>query len=111
MSEWIDHEAEAQDWIADAPAELANAGLNAGTAERALLCAQLAQAHATLALVEQQRIANLIALGRLQIASGLDGASTVVGDGSAFRALYPGGPNTPLAPGIARALRIGDGNE
>lgn len=111
MSEYIDHEAEARGWIAEAPVELANAGLNAGTAERALLCVQLAQAEATLALVEQQRIANAIALGHLQIASGLDGISTVVGDGSAFRALYPEGPNTPLAPDIARALRIGDGNE
>ena len=63
------------------------------------------------ALVEQQRIANLIALGHLQIASGLDGTSTLVGDGSAFRAIYPGGPNTPLAPAIASALGIGDDHE
>jgi len=100
MSERIDHEAEAREWI-DAAAR------HPGAVSTAIL----AQAEATLALVEQQRIANAIALGRLQIASGLDGISTVVGDGSAFRALYPEGPNTPLAPDIARALRIGDGNE
>ena len=63
------------------------------------------------ALVEQQRIANLIALGHLQIASGLDGIGDIVGDGSAFRALYPEGPNTPLATDIAHALEIGDSDE
>ena len=65
-----------------------------------------AQAHATLALVEQQRIANLVSLGRLQIASGLNEIGDIVGDGSAFRALYPEGPNTPLATDIAAALGI-----
>lgn len=101
MSEYIDHEAETM-WL------LGSTGPMGFPLESASISAQ---AHATLALVEQQRIANLIALGHLQIASGLDGISTVVGDGSAFRALYPEGPNTPLAPDIARALRIGDGNE
>ena len=66
-----------------------------------------AQAHATLALAEQQRIANLIALAALQIASGADGGiDSIVGDGSAFRALDPDGPATPLRPAIARALGI-----
>jgi hypothetical protein len=66
-----------------------------------------AQVHATLALVEQQRIANLIALGLLQIASGLNGSYAPVGDGGSFRALYPQGESSPLAPDIAAALGIG----
>ena len=99
MSEWTDHEAEAQDWIAAATRYPGATG-----------SAVLAMAEATLALVDQARISNMIALGHLQIASGLDGTDDLVGDGSAFRALYPDGPNTPLAPDIARALRIGDRN-
>lgn len=71
----------------------------------------IAQAEATLALVEQQRIASLIALGQLQIASGMDGTHTPVGDGGAFRALYPQGENTPLAPDIAAALGIRGSDE
>ena len=97
MSEWTDHEAKAQDWI---DAVTRHPGAVGG--------AVLGVAEATLALVEQQRIANLIALGHLQIASGLDGPDGLVGDGSALRALYPEGPNTPLAPDIAHALRIGE---
>jgi hypothetical protein len=63
--------------------------------------------HAVLALVEQQRIANLIAVGQLQVTSGMDGTYCPVGDGGAFRALYPQGENSPLAPDIASALGIG----
>ena len=55
MSDSIDHVAVAQAYIADA--------LGAVTADPAVIVALLAQSHATLALVEQQRIANLIALG------------------------------------------------
>ena len=51
MSEHIDHAAEAREWI-DAAAR------HPGATSTAIL----AQAEATLALVEQQRIANLIAL-------------------------------------------------
>ena len=51
MSERIDHAAEAREWI-DAAARHPGA----------ISTAILAQAEATLALVEQQRIANLIAL-------------------------------------------------
>ena len=98
MSERIDHAAEAREWI-DAAAGCPGA----------VSTEILAQAEATLALVEQQRIANLIALGHLQIASGLNGIGDVVGDGSAFRSLYPEGPNTPLAPAIAAALGIKEG--
>lgn len=56
MSERIDHAAKAEEWLADAKrAEVSLA--------EAVTFADIAQVHATLALVEQQRIANLIALG------------------------------------------------
>lgn len=55
MSNRIDHAAVARKYIVAAPSEV--------TADPAGTGALLAQAHATLALVEQQRIANLIALG------------------------------------------------
>ena len=56
MSERIDHAAEAREWI-DAAARHPGA----------ISTAILAQAEATLALVEQQRIANLIALGQFRV--------------------------------------------
>lgn len=95
MSERIDHVAEAQEWI-DAAMKYPGA---TGTAV-------LAAAEAILALVEQQRIANLIALGMLQVTAGMDPNGGPVGDGAAFRALYPDGPTTPPAPDIAAALGI-----
>ena len=55
MSNRIDHAAVAREYIASAIAAVTAAPAGTG--------ALLAQAHATLALVEQQRIANLIALG------------------------------------------------
>ena len=55
MSDRIDHAAVAREYIASAIAAVTAAPAGTG--------ALLAQAHATLALVEQQRIANLIALG------------------------------------------------
>lgn len=55
MSDSIDHAAVARKYIV--------AALGAVTADPAGTGALLAQAHASLALVEQQRIANLIALG------------------------------------------------
>ena len=55
MSDRIDHAAVARKYI--------TAALGAVTADPAGIVALLAQAEATLALVEQQRIANLIALG------------------------------------------------
>ena len=54
MSDRIDHAAMAREYIAAAFGEV--------TADPASVVALLAQAEATLALVEQQRIANLIAL-------------------------------------------------
>ena len=100
MSERIDHAAEAREWI-DAAARHPGA----------ISTAILAQAEAMLALVEQQRIANLIALGQLQILSGMDGKGVIVGDGAPFRRLYPDGERTPLAQDIAAALKIGDDDE
>ena len=71
----------------------------------------LAVAEATLALVEQQRIANLIALSQVQLMSAEDRKGNILGNGEALRALYPDGPVTPLSPDIAAALGIGDDDE
>lgn len=62
MSDRIDHAAEAAEWIADAPA---NADSDTEGWQAAIVCGLLAQAEATLALVEQQRLANLISLAAL----------------------------------------------
>lgn len=59
------HKEEANEWLRDAPIEQLN-----GNIERAMLCVGMAQAHATLALAEQQRIANLIALTALEYQAG-----------------------------------------
>ena len=64
----------------------------------------LAQVHATLALAEQQRIANLIMLAE-------SGRTTVNGARAALAALYTGSvkegsAHMALRPEIARALRI-----
>ncbi|RLP70884.1 hypothetical protein D9V30_00155 [Mycetocola reblochoni] len=57
MTEHIDHAREAVAWTEETMAER-----GAMNDDRAMLTTQLAQVHATLALAEQQRIANLIAL-------------------------------------------------
>jgi hypothetical protein len=93
----IDHAANAQAFLRSADGQAPDV---------ATAYAACAQAEAVLALVEQQRIANLIALGLLQIASGLNGSYAPVGDGGSFRALYPQGESSPLAPDIAAALGI-----
>ena len=64
-----------------------------------------AQVHATLALAEQQRIANLIALAAMD-PDGL-GQSAY----SALAAMSPDRRRTVLAPDIAAALGIGDDDE
>lgn len=71
----------------------------------------VAQVHATLALVEQQRIANLIALSE-------PGRHSNSGARAALAAFYPnsaepevGVQEWKLAPDIARALRIENTNE
>ena len=53
MSDRIDHATEAAEWIADAPA---NADSDTEGWQAAIVCGLLAQAEATLALVEQQGI-------------------------------------------------------
>ena len=98
MSERIDHAAEAREWI-DAAAR------HPGATSTAIL----AQAEATLALVEQQRIANLIALSE-------SGRTTVNGARAALSALYVGAvedgtAHMQLRPDIAAALGIGDDDE
>ena len=94
MSERIDHAAEAREWI-DAAAR------HPGAVSTAIL----AQAEATLALVDQQRIANLIALAAMD-PDGL-GQSAY----SALAAMSPDRRRTILAPDIAAALGIGDDDE
>lgn len=59
MPNRIDHAAEARGWLDY------SANNNPDVDHRAIHAALLAQAEATLALVEQQRIANLIALAKL----------------------------------------------
>ena len=94
MSERIDHAAEAREWI-DAAAR------HPGATSTAIL----AQAEATLALVEQQRIANLIAL----VAADPDGLGQSAY--SALAAMSPDRRRTILDPDIAAALGIGDDDE
>ncbi|WP_019148802.1 hypothetical protein [Timonella senegalensis] len=52
----MNHAQEAIEWLEDAPAEHHKGDIN-----RANLCVAMAQAQATLALAQQQRIANMIA--------------------------------------------------
>lgn len=66
MSDHIDHAAEAVSDIKYADEVLADGG----DSEVAMAIASVAQVHATLALVEQQRIANLIALSQATHADG-----------------------------------------
>lgn len=111
MSEWIDHAAEASDWLADAPVELHEAGLDSHTAECAALCVGMAQAEATLALVEQQRIANLIALSQAMDGNGWQ-ASEPLGELFAYTHPDPedGFKGLHIRPEIAAALVIGVSN-
>ena len=94
MSERIDHAAEAREWI-DAAARHPGA----------ISTAILAQAEATLALVEQQRIANLIAL----VAADPDGLGRSAY--SALAVMSSDRQRTILDPDIAAALGIGDDDE
>jgi hypothetical protein len=69
----IDHVAESERDI-----EYADATLSDGASDVALAIAAVAQVHATLALVEQQRIANLIALSVPQELIGTDGGTASI---------------------------------
>ena len=100
MSDRIDHATEAAEWIADAPA---NADSDPEGWQAAIVCGLLAQAEATLALVEQQRLANLIALA--------DSTTSTVAHRQAEGALYGRvvthvGIEQPLRPDVAAALGI-----
>lgn len=94
MSDRIDHAAVAREYIASAIAAVTAAPAGTG--------ALLAQAHATLALVEQARIANLVALGY--------GHTSPSGDvvGEARRALVERrlADRHQLRPDVAAALGI-----
>ena len=95
MSERIDHAKEAREWIEAVMSY-----------PKATSFAIFAQAEATLALVEQQRVANLIAL--------MESPRTATSVARvAERALMVGEPvtNRALRPDIAAALGIGDGDE
>lgn len=67
---------------------------NVGHPDRGELCTTVAQVHATLALVEQQRIANLIALYDMGISDAPSGIKSI--------------DYAALTREIVEALRIGD---
>lgn len=99
MSDRTDHAAEARGllrWLEKWQGE------EGSTDATNIACALMAQAHATAALVEQQRIANLIALGY--------GHTSPSGDvmGEARRALVErtGADRHQLRPDVAAALGI-----
>lgn len=93
MSEWIDHEAETM-WL------LGSTGPMGFPLESASISAQ---AHATLALVEQQRIANLIALGILDVDE--------IPETGERGLLYRPPDDVQSCPNIAATLGIGDDDE
>lgn len=111
MSEWIDHAAIADSRLAAALPWLSSAG-RSDLGQVANILA--AQAHATLALAEQQRIANIIALaamdpdssGRSPYPDGLSSSAY-----SALAAMSSDRRHTILDPNIAAALGIGDDDE
>ena len=90
MKDRIDHAAEAHRVISTMPSSDLIADAYA-----------YAQVHATLALVEQQRIANLIAL-----AQGTDGSFSTTTRDLAYLSIVGGGPDAMPHPEIAAALGI-----
>lgn len=72
MSEMVDHAAEARLW-ADNAVKAQAARKEPKNEELATAYAAIAQVHATLALVEQQRVANLLALSTWHV-EGSDGS-------------------------------------
>ena len=106
MSGRIDHAAEARKRIVWGEEWMEREG---DTDVTNTVVALHAQVHATLALAEQQRIANLIALSE-------SGRTTVNGARAALSALYVGAvedgtAHMQLRPDIAAALGIGDDDE
>lgn len=100
MSEHIDHAAEAREWIAAATRYPGAVG-----------SAVLGVAEATLALVEQQRIANLIALAGVDSRDdeGLDMLRAEASDRLAqWVPTWPDDEHPEIRPDVAAALGIGD---
>lgn len=95
------HEQQAKYWLNDATAEYRK-----GNAKSADLCVGRAQVEATLALAEQQRVANLIALARYAVEQYGNYAPT----GANLRALFTPPEtehgNLSLNPEIAQALGV-----
>lgn len=99
MTDRIDHAAEARDWLDRMPTD---------DAAWASACAQASQAEATLALVEQQRIANLVALSNVKLTMPGGGEATFI---YAFDVDWVeiddvSTPSFTLRPDIAAALGI-----
>lgn len=108
MSEWIDHAAIADSRLAAALPWLSSAG-RSDLGQVANILA--AQGHATLALVEQQRIANLIALAGVDSRDdeGLDLLRAEASDRLAQWVPTSTDDEHPeIHPDIAAALGIGD---
>ncbi|MDN5964261.1 MAG: hypothetical protein L0K47_13480 [Acidipropionibacterium jensenii] len=103
MSERIDHAAEAREWI-DAATRYPGA----------IGGAVLGVAEATLALVEQQRIANLIALAGINPRDD-EGLDMLRAEASNMLAQWvptsPDDEHPEIRPDIAAALGIGDSDE
>ena len=96
-SDRIDHAAEAREWLA--AAERPDMNLDETTA-----FAHVGQVHATLALVEQQRIANIIAIANN--VSGDPDVTVTDGERAAWLALCDEGSPHSLRPEIREALGI-----
>lgn len=97
------HEQQAKYWLNDASAEYRN-----GNAKRAGLCVGMAQVEATLALAEQQRIANLIALTRYAVEQYENYAPIGANLPALFTPPETVQGNMTLNPEIAQALGIGN---
>ena len=100
MSERIDHAAEARQRIVWGEEWMERGG---DTDVANMVMALHAQVHATLALVEQQRIANLIALGILDVDE--------IPETGERGLLYRPPDDVQSCPDIAAALGIGDDDE
>lgn len=96
MSERIDHAAAAREW--------AERGFQASEASAEVRCLAQAQVHATLALVEQQRIANIIAIAN-NVSEDPD-VTVTAGERAAWLALCDETSPHSLRPEIREALGL-----
>ena len=106
MSEHIDHEAEAERLL-----DLAEQTRRGMTVEEIQVSVQAAQAHAVLALVEQQRIASRLEYTRIAVEQYGNYAPTGANLPSLFLPPETEQGNMRVPEDIARALRIGDSDE